>query len=71
MGTLVGGAGPWPSWLPGPALAVAASILVAGAGSWHDWLHGLGGPGAAASSLVGGVGSQEADCRPQEPWGWC
>lgn len=49
---LVGEAGPWPGWLPGPTYAEAISLLMGRAGSQGSWLQELGVPGFCDNCLV-------------------
>ena len=52
VGTLVDGAGPWPSWLPDLASCRGCRFT----GGW-GWLWGTGDPRSGANLLVGGAGS--------------
>ena len=56
VGALVGGAGPWHGWLPGPALC--SGCWPTGGWRWvlECWLQSLEGPGTDACPLFGGAG---------------
>ena len=53
VGTPVGGAGPWPSWLQDHALCDGCGPLEDRVGFLHGWLCSPEGCGSAAGPVVG------------------